>query len=109
MHTCTAVSFKHQGRCCICGRFMSGNTVGTNNKQFDKKTILEKLRENTHSIEYKKFNNKFTSNFSLESKYIGNYIGNGNSKNTDDNTLFLYDINSKHFRMIKVDNIISMN
>lgn len=117
-HTCVASQYKHQGRCSICGRFMSAPypnvSAGLINQPhrkialYDKDEIIDKLRETTCVVEYEKFGKVQTHAFSLEPKYLGNYVGSGKSKNTNNDTLFLYDTDSDKFRRVFVSGIKSV-
>jgi hypothetical protein len=116
MHTCIANTYKHQGRCSICGKFMSAPLNSTQavtsaniGNGFTKEEVLTKLRSGTYEVSYSHNGMNFFKTFSLESKYLGNYIGSGKSALTDDDTLLLYDVHASKFRKLSVKDINTMD
>lgn len=97
-----------QGRCSICGKFMSKPSqipVPT----FTKQEVIKLLREKTCIIEYNKFGSTYRDMMSLKTEYLGTYVGSGKSKQTDDNTMFLYDVDAERFKRVLVSGLVSIS
>jgi len=133
-HTCVAAmanprnvnakKINTQGRCTICGKFMTLSSVGigggskataavalstvsgvAQTPPKSKEELLDLFRNKTCMVEYEHHGNVQHRVLSLMPCYLGNYIGNGTSKKANPDTLFLYDVDDEQFRKVSVSRI----
>lgn len=113
-----------QGRCTICGKWMSAASVGIGGgtkapvtakvatvagvasaPPKSKDDLLDLFRTETCMVEYEHFGSVQHRVLSLKPCYLGNYVGGGNSKKANSDTLFLYDVDDEKFRKVSVSRI----
>jgi hypothetical protein len=108
-HVCEASQFKNQGRCCICGRFMSAPNVNLPANcgwSANKEHFLNLLRNGVYLVKYERAGVPEKRYVTLMPSYLSDYVGKGTYKkaiNTD--KIFAYDVDEERFCGIDINTI----
>lgn len=110
-HVCEANPYKNQGRCRICGKFMSKPAQVTGlfaPVPTPKDEFVSMLRETVLFVTFENYyGNTVTKLVTLMPEYLTDYQGNGSYKKANDDIVFAYDVDAQKFITIKVSKIIS--